>query len=123
MEQIQTQQMNKKVMYNTSGNIFAFFEYNKFAEDAKVIFIPGKWKEHYKTLPVDFKNKDNDEIFGIMNMDNPMANEKGQNFLKENKIRHTSMSVGDMIFDGKDYSVCLPTGWKRVHFMKDFEGF
>ena len=54
-------------------------------------------------------------IFSIMNtQDNPMSTKEMQNWIKENKVSHTSMSVGDVIeLNNKTY-VCATVGWKEI---------
>lgn len=64
-----------------------------------------------------------DRIFYLMNHyeHNPLAidfyedeNPKGQNWIKENNLDHTSMSVGDIVvLDGTHY-YCASLGWKKL---------
>jgi len=57
-----------------------------------------------------------DTIFYLMNHDeiNPMSNKEMQTWIRENKVSHTSMSVGDVIeLDNKTF-VCATVGWKEV---------
>ena len=64
-----------------------------------------------------------DRIFYLLNHyeHNPLAidfyedqNPKGQNWLKENNVGHTSMSVGDIVvIDGTHY-YCASFGWKKL---------
>ena len=58
-------------------------------------------------VPDDFFSKFN-------NGTNPLATPEGQRFIKENGVRHTSMSIGDIIeVEGLPY-ICDCEGWTRI---------
>lgn len=108
------------------SKMFLFFELNKFDEKAKFVFLPD-WvlSQEYKQVPVNIDKEpiaDLDRIFDLMNggsSSNPLANEAGQRWIRENGVGHTSMSVGDIICTGKNWYVCLGEGWKEVNWLND----
>ena len=86
-------------------------------------------ERNYVKLPIDqsfwdaiglseetFKPWVLDKIFQLMNKygTNPMSTDEMQNWIKENKGSHTSMSVGDVIIIDNNIYVCATVGWKEV---------
>lgn len=67
-------------------------------------------------LPVEFADeRSNDDIYFLMNNGgNPMTSEKGQMWLKENELRHTSLSVGDVIERNGRLFVRDDIGWRII---------
>lgn len=57
-----------------------------------------------------------DSYFELFNNgSNPLATPEGQQYIKDNGVRHTSMSVGDIItLNGLPF-ICDSEGWKRVY--------
>jgi len=55
-------------------------------------------------------------IFKMMNdyNSNPMSTNKMQDWIRANKVSHTSMSVGDVVCINDMYFVCMNEGWKEV---------
>jgi len=81
----------------------------------KPVFLPEEWRKYYMPVPLYFNDKiTNEELFKKFNVDNPLSDKEGQEWIRENQVGHTSMSVGDMIYDGVDYFVCLNRGWAKV---------
>ena len=112
--------MTKKIYYinKTGRNIFLFWSYNRF-KDAK-IFVPIEFKKHYTEMPVNYEQSSNEKIFGDLNQDsNPLSSKEYQKWIKDNNISHTSMSVGDMIYDDKDdkWFVVLSLGFKDLSWI------
>jgi hypothetical protein len=106
------------------SKMFLFFELNRFSEKAKYIFLPD-WvlSQEYRKLPVNLELSDKEKVFAIMNGaeegGNPMSSEANQNWLRENQVGHTSMSVGDMIYDGEKWYVVLGIGFAEISWLKD----
>jgi len=88
------------------------------AKDYKELPIPKKYWSAWQLNQIDeiYSEPILDEIFKLMNnyKTNPLSNKEMQTWLKENKVSHTSMSVGDVIeLDNKTF-VCATMGWKEV---------
>ena len=70
----------------------------------------------------EFGNLDFDRIYAKYNnyATNPYSsdNDAGQKTLKRLKVRHTSMSVGDMLKINKRFYVVANRGFKRVKFVR-----
>ena len=89
------------------------------ATDYKELPIP---EDHWMKMFGDLKPRHQgdeiallDAIFSIMNtQDNPMATKEKQTWIRENKVSHTSMSVGDVIELNEHVFVCASEGWKEV---------
>ena len=83
----------------------------------------NKLNEEYVKLPIEFEEEDMDEIFSILNSDkNPMGTIEMQQWIKNNGLKHTSMSVGDIIKSDKGFYVCEDIGWKRLDECFNIEG-
>ena len=68
-------------------------------------------------------NLTSSEIFSILNSDkNPMGTIEMQQWIKNNGLKHTSMSVGDIIKSDKGFYVCEDIGWKRLDECFNIEG-
>lgn len=96
--------------------------------------VPNWWYRelHYglqKTLPLKksfFRNnwrqvgtsnsKDPEELFVMYNRDytNPLATSQGQQLIRSLGVRHTSMSVGDIVKVRNFYYIAAGEGFKRV---------
>jgi hypothetical protein len=83
-------------------------------------------KEKHKVIESDYiyvdmvkieDTCDYDKIFDFLNGEkNPLATKEGRDWLMKNKIYHTSMSIGDIIVDGKIMFICMPVGWKQINW-------
>lgn len=109
--------MSKSIFYiNKEGrNLFLFFSYNRFKDDK--VLIPIEFKKFYTKMPLTYTNCDNEKIYSDLNQDsNPLGIEEYQNFIRDNQVGHTSMSVGDLIYDEieKKYYVCMSLGFKEL---------
>ncbi len=95
--------------------MFLFWSYNRFKDEK--VFMPIEFKEYYTLMPIDYEDVDsNDKIFADLNIDsNPLSNETYQKWIRENQVGHTSMSMGDIIYDDKErkYYVCS-SGWHEL---------
>ena len=80
----------------------------------------GDLKLDYERLPVRLDIKDTteqslDDIFQTLNLEtiNPMCEQKMQDWLKANGVKHTSMSCGDIIEVEGKYFICDNEGWTK----------
>lgn len=75
------------------------------------------WKDSLKRL-LDFDSGEHllETIFHLLNMDetNPMSTDDMQDWIRANKVSHTSMSVGDIIMLDNNIYVCADEGWKEI---------
>lgn len=73
-------------------------------------------KYTHKKLPIEINTTDNLETVFIMfnSPSNPLSSKYYQNWMKENEIYHTSMSVGDIIKIDDEFFVCDRVGWKKL---------
>jgi hypothetical protein len=86
--------------------------------------------KEYVKLPISFEINENeaietelDKIFATLNEDeNPMGTPEMQQWIKDNGLKHTSMSVGDIIKSKKGFYVCKNIGWKKLERMQNIEG-
>jgi len=75
----------------------------------------NKMDEEYVKLPIEFEDKDMDEIFSLLNQDeNPMGTPEMQQWIRDNGLKHTSMSVGDIIKNKEGTFICEDIGWKKM---------
>lgn len=75
---------------------------------------------------VDFDSKSNksfdemaEEMFALLNdgmeTPNPLGTPEGQQFIRNNGVGHTSMSVGDfIIFNEETIYICAGCGWNKM---------
>ena len=111
------------------SNMFLFFSSNRFEDlDAKYVYLPVELWENWNVLPIPagfLKGKSKEQVFGMLNRsdENPMAQPSGQRWIRSTGTSHTSMSVGDMVFDGEDYWVCLNHGFKKVAWLYNRDRF
>jgi len=70
--------------------------------------VIGLYNEATEVIP--------DRIFGIMNhpQANPMGTPEMQQWIRDNGVTHTSMSIGDIIKIDNEYHICHREGWKVV---------
>jgi len=81
----------------------------------------------YKQLPVspeywailelnDDKDFVLDKIFSLFNhySTNPMSREEAQQWIRNNNVSHTSMSIGDVVALDDEYYVCDTEGWTKI---------
>jgi len=111
---------NKEINYDRDWSIKVSYK-EEFPTKADVL-------KDYKELPIsDFWNTIDldvktfkpwllDKIFQLMNdyKTNPLSSEEMQKWIRENKVRHTSMSVGDVIAIDDTFYVCANEGWKEA---------
>ena len=69
-----------------------------------------------------------DKLFRILNMDsNPLGTPEKQEMIKSLGLRHTSMSIGDMVeFPNGKKLVCVNEGWEEMRenlFQTEAEAF
>lgn len=104
----------------------------------KMVELMYKEKPRYPTceeistcwvkLPISFKVTDESEkslnkVYEELNIEtNPMGTPEMQQWIRDNKLRHTSMSVGDIIFLGKNFYICKTVGWKKLEKKCNIEG-
>jgi len=77
-----------------------------------------KWffNKYYKKLPFELNISDKEKIFVLFNTEkNPLSSIAGQRWLKEKKVKHTSMMVGDIIKQGKQYYIVSNIGFKKIN--------
>jgi len=76
-----------------------------------------KLEEEYVKLPISFEIKEDelDEIYSKLNQDdNPMGTPEMQQWIRDNGLKHTSMSVGDIIKHEKGIFICEDVGWTKL---------
>lgn len=75
-------------------------------------------KRDYVELPITIDIKDETElgkIFYTLNCDNnPMGAPEYQQWIRDNNVHHTSMSVGDVAQLGDRYYICKNIGWEEI---------
>ncbi|MBW3011306.1 hypothetical protein KY326_03745 [Candidatus Woesearchaeota archaeon] len=103
-----------EVYYWKNIDWLLFFQYNKFGD--KIFFPWSIFKKEWVALPIGYG--DEDDAFSELNKDelNPLSPPYYQDWLKKHGVKHTSMSVGDVIKKGEQYLVCMPIGWKELIF-------
>jgi hypothetical protein len=86
------------------------------ATDKRIGISRANFHEKWKKMPVEFKaGTHREKIFEILNLDNnPIGTPEGQAWLRRNGVRHTSMSVGDIVKKGGKYFMVLGEGWATV---------
>lgn len=79
-----------------------------FVKDLSVIKI---FKDYAAVATVEAENED--EVFAMMNR---MGTQPSQLILKWQGVKHTSMSVGDVVLNRKTMEVlqCSDEGWEKV---------
>jgi len=84
--------------------------------DYMTLPIPNDYWSKFDMPDDEYEHQILDTIFKIMNNYdiNPMSTEENQQWLKDNEIRHTSMSVGDIVILDNNIYVCAVQGWKEV---------
>ena len=102
--------------------------YSKIHHDS---FLPtvsiskAEFKKYWTKIPIkekitqaEFDEKSFERIFNKYNRSslNPIATLKGQIMIRSIKVRHTSMSVGDIIKSGREAYVVSNIGFKLVKF-------
>ena len=112
--------MTKHVYYiNKLGkNLFLFWSYNRFKDEK--VGVPAELKSSYTKMPVNYEQSDNEQIYADLNNDsNPLSYAKYQEWIRENKVGHTSMTVGDMIHEDKEnkWYVTSGVGFKEIYWI------
>lgn len=98
-----------------------YFEQMRRDEETGVFSMPKKFfEENYEYISrYELQSKeDMPSLFSIYNQDhlNPLSTPEGQARIRSSGVRHTSMSVGDIVkIDGK-YFIVAPIGWREVAF-------
>lgn len=93
-----------------------------FGNSSSIVSIK-RWvfDKYYQKLPYTF-DQGFEEIYQVLNgygdTANPLATEDGQNWLIKNKVRHTSMSIGDMIKRNGVFHIVARRGFRKVKFVK-----
>jgi hypothetical protein len=64
-----------------------------------------------------------DDVFGIFNgvddkMGNPLASDAGQENILSLGVKHTSMSIGDVLRLDSRFLVCMPVDWEPIEMDK-----
>ncbi len=71
---------------------------------------------HCKVADVTATNLD--KVYAIMNKagvePNPLANDDGQSMLEAKNIKHTSMSINDIIHVDGEWFQCAFLGWNKL---------
>lgn len=109
--------------YWKNTNILMWFSYG-FDDDKKEFMIPAQFRQEWvEIVTVDTYGMGNpDNIFAMLNQDDsPLATKEGQEFIKTVGVKHTSMSVGDLLHDTKKdiWLVCLNGGWGRIKWIEE----
>jgi hypothetical protein len=80
-----------------------------------------EFKKEYARIPIKFNINDGTEkelnsIFHKLNVDNnPMGTKMRQNWIRANGLKHTSMSVGDIVLvNKKNLFMCADFGWTKI---------
>ena len=115
---------NKERNYDRDWDIRVGYKYEKptqadIERDYKELPIQGHWQKVFGDVnPIREEDKEAflDAIFTDMNNDNlnPMSTDIMQNWIRQNKVSHTSMSVGDVIALDDVFYVCATEGWEEV---------
>ena len=79
-------------------------------------------RDHYEVVAEGCfleEEMDPDDLFRIFNgadsiYKNPLASADGQNKIKELRVSHTSMSVGDIVVMDNETYLCRPAGWTKM---------
>ena len=82
-------------------------------------FYKRNWRAIY-TLPVSSNRKaEMEKIFSLLNSpSNPLSSRENQNFIREKGLRHTSMSVGDIIRIQYRYYIVANSGFLRLRIVE-----
>jgi hypothetical protein len=106
------------------SSLWTFFHYNRFADDIEWVHLPAELNAEWIEMPVQFTdNLSNDEIFGKLNLSNPLSSEKNQAWIREHDAGHTSMSIGDVVQDSDGtWHVCLREGWAKIAWISKEHG-
>lgn len=79
-------------------------------------------EEDWVKLPISFDMGEDedvdaelDKIFAELNQENnPMGTPEMQQWIRDNGLKHTSMSVGDIIKNKKGLYICEDLGWYKL---------
>ena len=97
--------------------VWGKFHYKYYFDEASTPITISKafFNKYWKKVPILEKMKDKEGIFAKYNMDsNPLGTREKQRALKERGIRHTSMSVFDIVkVNGVPYMVA-GVGFRKV---------
>ncbi len=86
----------------------------------------SSFREHWKKLPITIdydpalsKEQNFNKVFEVLNIGgkyhgNPMSKPDKQSWLRMNGVRHTSMSMGDIIQIGKEYWITAGIGFTKL---------
>jgi len=81
------------------------------------------FNSNWKMLPFKESSKkhNRDVLFAKYNSSdkNPLANDNGQEILRSLGLKHTSMSIGDIVKFRTVYWMCVSEGWVKVRFSNE----
>ena len=78
----------------------------------------SSFRRNYKKLPITLLTNDPNRAFDILNNeDNPMSTDVKQNWLRANGVRHTSMSVGDVMLVNGKYFIVMGVGFAEIQWV------
>lgn len=112
---------DNKWLVKTTHAAFVVLQSSDVVKDCRYP-TKAEFKKDYKKIPISFpfnKNLSQEHNFGKvynkLNSDNnPLGTPEMQQWLRKNKLKHTSMSVGDIIeLEGK-YWITLMIGWEKL---------
>lgn len=117
----------KQIYYTKKAtSMWTFFHFNRFEDEADLIFLPAELKDEWQEMPVQFADElDNETIFSRLNSDeeNPLSSEENQDWIRKSSVAHTSMSIGDCVIDsdGK-WHVVVSEGFKKIEWIHHRHG-
>ena len=101
------------VYYQKASDRLDFFSERK-------ITIDEIEETHVKVaaIPSSFSVRTLDDVYAVMNgartQPNPLATENGQVVLKSKGVKHTSMSINDVIHIDDKWFQCASLGWNEL---------
>ena len=103
-------------------NWLIFFTLNQFKSKPGFISFPKKiFEQDWAKVPIDYGDDNSvEEVFADLNDDlrNNLGTPSNQEWLKNNGVHHTSMSVGDIVQRKNKFFVCLSLGWTEIKFIE-----
>ena len=123
------------VYYVNDENFSNFIEGNNLPDITNTVSTKGLEKTHVNVLSntqwdsvfltstpfpdvYDFKTDKEicERLYSILNRDyeHPLGTKKIQDRLKDNKVHHTSMSVGDVIKINNSFYICRKMGFSKI---------
>ncbi len=76
-----------------------------------------EFERDYVKLPVETKEKELEQIwedFNIGKSHHKLSTKEMQDWIRDNSVGHTSMSIGDVVQKNGDFYIAKDIGWKKL---------